>query len=261
MRSVALRLSLISLSAAVLAACAGPAKDISLIPTQTADITSKDGAFTQPLKVKRTKPGCKGDCPTLEVDSLIFPGNKVLTDYVDSQLADMSQFDGNYAAQSSINAFTDYFWQHAGPRDQVILSAKTRYRNQHLSVIELGAWQYLTGAAHGISETRFVNWDHRTNQPLGFNQIIKPNQTQAYVQRLQQAHQNWLKTQESAQADPAEYNRLWPFQPSDNIALTDSGLVVKYNSYDLAPYSSGQPELHIPYPDLEGIVQPQFLPR
>lgn len=261
MRHSSLRLGLLSLSTVILAACATPAKDISLIPTQTTDVTSKDGAFTQPLKVDRTKPGCKGDCPTLKIDSLIFPGNKALTDYVDQQLAEMTHFDGTNALHQNTRSFTDYFWLHAGQRDQVILAAKTRYRNKHLTVIELGAWQYLTGAAHGMSETRFINWDHQNNKPLAFNQIIKPNQTSAFVQRLQQAHQAWLKTQDAAQENPTEYNRLWPFQPNDNIALTDSGVVVKYNSYELAPYSSGQPELHIPYPDLQGILEPAFMPR
>ncbi len=255
------RAGLTALCALVLSACAAPQKDISLIPTQTADVTSKDGVFTQPLQYERQKPGCKGDCPRLKVDSLIFPGNKALTDYVDQQLADMAQFDGTYTAQASVSDFTDYYWVHAGPRDEVILSSKVRYRNQHLTVLELGAWQYLTGAAHGMGEIRFINWDNQKKQALTLKDIVKPNQLPAFIEKLQQAHQRWLATQEAAQENPTEYNRLWPFQPSDNIALTDAGVVVKYNSYEIAPYSSGQPELLIPYPELRGILHPAYLPR
>lgn len=261
MRHSALRLALITLSTVVLAACASSGKDISLIPTQTTEITSQKGVFTQPLVIDRKKANCKGECPSLKVDSLIFPGNKKLTDYVDSQLAAMTQLDGTNPSHPTIAAFSDYFWLHAGDRDQVILAAKTRYRNQNLTVLELGAWQYITGGAHGISETRFLNWNNQNNSPLAFTDIVKPNQTQAFVERLRQSHQRWLAKQDYAQENLSEYNRIWPFQPSDNIALTDSGIVVKYNSYEIAPYSSGQPELHIPYPDLQGILQPQYLPN
>src|SRR3546814_10791128 len=38
-----------------------------------------------------------------------------------------------------------------------VLSAKARYRNRYLTVVELNTWQYYTGAAHGISATQFLN--------------------------------------------------------------------------------------------------------
>lgn len=261
MRSSLFRLGLITGTVFMLAACAGTPKDISLIPTQTGDITSKDGVFTQPLTLNKTKPGCKGSCARIQVDSLVFPGNRALTSYVDQQLAHMATFESRREPSASVLAFMDYYWLQANDRDEVILNAKTRYRNQHITVLELGAWQYLTGAAHGMSEVRFINWDNRTNKPLTLEQIIQPNQLGAFEMQLRDAHRKWLATQEAAQENPDNYNRLWPFQMTHNVGLTDAGLVAKYNSYEIAPYSSGQPELLIPYPQLTGILQPQFLPK
>src|SRR5690606_20833062 len=84
--------------AAVLAACAsGPTENISLIPAQTAEQTSKDGLFTQPIKWERSKPGCKGECPKLELDSIIFPGVPRLTELIDHALATMTDIAGNSA--------------------------------------------------------------------------------------------------------------------------------------------------------------------
>lgn len=260
MQHPALRLVMVGLATTVLAACASAPKEISLIPTQTAEITSQDGAFTQPLQSQRVKPGCKGDCPTIKIDSLIFPGNRVLTDYVDEQLSHMTELDGLNTPHSSLRDFTEYFWQHAGNRDQLVAEAKARYLNSHITVLELNLWQYVTGSAHGMGETRFLNWDNDGNKAIKFNEIVPTNQLAAFNQRLQQAHQKWLLTQDSVIENPVEYSRIWPFQPSQNIALTDSGIVVKYNSYEIAPYSSGQPELHIAYPDLNGIVNPKYLP-
>lgn len=258
----ALRLGLITFSAFVLAACASPTKETSLIPNQTADITSKDGAFTQPLKLDMAKPSCKGECPHLRVNSLIFPGNRKLTEYVDKQLTNMIPLsDLTSTSYKNLQAFADYYWSQAGPRDEVILSAKTRYRNKNLTILELGAWNYVTGAAHGNSEIQFLNWDNERNQPISFAEIVHPAQLQAFNQRLQKAHQAWLKTQDAYQDNPEQYNRLWPFQPSQNIALTDAGVVIRYNSYEIAPYAAGQPELLITYPELKNILQPQYLPR
>lgn len=247
----------------LLTACASqPSSDISLIPTQTDAVTSQDGLFVQPVKWSRTKTDCKGECPKLTVDSVVFPGVPRLTELVDHALAMMTGTgDERVPPYATIAEFETYFWQTAGPRDEVILSAKTRYRNRYLTVIELNSGQYFTGAAHGLTTTQFLNWDNAASQVLGMEQLLVPGASSRYVQALERAHARWLQSLPEAQDDMPTWQRLWPFQPTNNVALTDTGLVAKYDSYEIAPYSSGQPELHIPYSDLHGILKPEYLPR
>lgn len=259
----AARLGLILLVATVLSACASrPSSTISLIPAdQIAQQTSKDGLFSQPVKWERTKPGCKGECPTLKVDSIVFPGVRKLSELIDHALAVMTGIGASQTQPyDTIAQYEDYFWKTAAPRDSALLSAKTRYRNKNITTIELNTWQYYTGGAHGISATQFLNWDNTAEKVLGMAAILQPGQHAAYVKALQQVHSQWLATQSGAQNDPEMYNRIWPFQPSDNFAFTDVGLVIKYDSYQIAPYSSGQPELTIPYSVLQGILKPEYLP-
>ena len=248
----------------VLAGCAsGPSSNITLIPAnQVVSQTERSGVFTQPEKFKRTKPGCRGDCPKITLDSLVFPGNEKLTELVDHALSMMTGLDaGTLPPYTTIAGFEKYFWETAAPRDEVFLAAKTRYRSEGLTVIELDSWQYFTGAAHGVSATQFLNWDNSRQIVLGLAQVLQPGQHEAWVDALKAAHERWLETQDPYKDDPQGYLRLWPFQPSDNFALTDLGVVVKYGSYELAPYSSGQPELVIPYDALQGILKPEFMPR
>lgn len=248
---------------ATLAACAsGPRDNITLIPAdQIAQESSKDGQFTQPLKYKRTKPGCKGECPQIEVDSLVFPGVPILTKLVDHALAVMTGISADSPQPyATLQEYEDYFWQTAAPRDSTVFSAKSRYRSRHLTVIELNTWQYFTGAAHGITATQFLNWNNATGKVLGMADILQPGAHGRYEEALRAAHKRWLAANPDAQNDPAAYDRLWPFQVSENFALTDSGLVVKYDSYQLAPYSHGQPELSIPYNDLQGILKAEYMP-
>lgn len=247
----------------LLAACAtAPSSDISLIPTQTDQISSKEGLFVQPVKWTRSKPGCKGQCPELSVDSLVFPGVPRLTELVDHALAMMTGVgDERVPSYSTIDEFEPYFWQTAASRDSVTLAAKARYRNRHLTVIELNSGQYFTGAAHGLTATQFLNWDNTASRVLGLEQILIPGAYPSYVKALEDAHSRWLQNSPEAQEDLQVWQRLWPFQPTDNVALTDQGVIAKYDSYEIAPYSSGQPELLIRYTDLSGILKPEYLPK
>lgn len=256
------RLALTAVAIGVLAACSsGPSANISRIPVATDQQTSKEGLFVQEVKWKHAKPDCEGDCPTLELDSIVFPGVPKLTELVDHALAMMTGIgDSGPPSYFTIAEYEDYFWKTAAPRDSTLLSAKTRYRNRTLTVIELNSWQYVTGAAHGISATQFLNWDNSIDKVLSLERILQAGQYDAYVAALKQAHSTWRASHPDAQRDIETFNRMWPFQVSENFGFTDQGLVVKYDSYQLAPYSSGQPELLIPYASLQGILRPEFIP-
>src|SRR5690606_27405823 len=83
--------ALLAACVALSAGCAsGPAPNITLIPDATDQVSSRDGLFAQEVKWKRSKPGCEGECPTLEVDTLVFAGNPDLTRLVDHALSLMT---------------------------------------------------------------------------------------------------------------------------------------------------------------------------
>lgn len=248
--------------AALLAGCAGkPSSNITLIPDATDQVTSREGLFTQENKWKRSKPGCEGECPTLEVDTLIFAGNLELTRLVDHALAMMTGVDdGQTPPYGTIAEFEEHYWKVAGSRDSVILAARLRYRSKYLTVVELDSWQYFTGAAHGIGATQFLNWDNERRGVVPLDAILVPGGRERFNEALRRAHERWLAKQPDARADPETWNRMWPFRPSENYAFTDQGIAVKYDTYELAPYSYGQPELLIPYSDLEGVLRVEYAP-
>jgi hypothetical protein len=246
----------------LLAACAsGPKDNLSLIPAELDQQTQKQGLFTQPVEWVGKRPGCRGECPSLHVDSLAFPGHPRLTTLVDHALAMMTWIDTERPAPyDSLASFRDYFWQTAGPRDEAWLTARTRYRNASLTVVGLEASQYRTGMAHGISGSQFLIWDNSTEKALSLDNLLLPGARPAFDAALREAHDRWLRQSPAAQQDPVNFSRMWPFVSSDNVALTDQGVVVKYQPYEIAPYVAGQPELLIPYPRLRGILQPAYLP-
>lgn len=252
------------LLAALLGGCAStpaPRSGGSIIPAQLNAQTQKSGLFSQPDRWTRTLPGCKGECPKLVVDSLVFPGHGKLTALVDHDLASMSWLDANHPPPySTIRQLEAYFWKTAGQRDELELFARTRYRNAHLTVLELEAAQYRTGMAHGISGTRFLIWQNDAGRVLTLDDLLLPGARPAFNAALHEAYLAWRQNDPARREDPENFDRMWPFVASDNAAVTDAGVVVKYQPYEIAPYVAGKPELKIPYPKLRGILRPEYLP-
>ncbi|CAM5791391.1 RsiV family protein [Castellaniella caeni] len=255
-------LPLVLASTLLLGACAsGPKDTLSLIPEQLDQQTSQQGLFAQPVQWTRTRPGCSGTCPKIVMHSLAFPGHPRLTTLVEHALVSMTWLDTKSPAPyDTLPEYESYFWKTAGARDETDLIAKTRYRNQRLTVVELTVGQYQTGMAHGMSGTQFLNWDNRAEKALTIDNLLAPGARPAFDAALREAHTQWLQSNPAVRDDPNDFSRMWPFVSSDNVALTDQGIVVKYQPYEIAPYAWGQPELLIPYPRLRGVLRPQFLP-
>lgn len=252
------------LALALLAGCASsPPANISLpsgVPEPARAEQQVSGLNVERIEWKGTKPGCQGECPTIQIDSVAFPEIPKLTPLVDHVLAYMTGLEPDRPRPyQTLAEYTQYFWQTAQPRDVTIFKAEVKDVSDKIIAIELHTGQYLTGAAHGIPATQYLNWQRDRERVLALDEALLPGQHPAFVEALRRAHQAWLAQNPDAQQDPQAYNRMWPFQESDNFALTRDGVVVKYDAYSIAPYSHGQPELRIPYGELNGILRPEFM--
>ena len=68
---------------------ATPDASSSATPEKLGDLS------TERIKWAANKPGCEGDCPRIEIDSVAFPGIPKLTALVDHVLAYMTGTDAN----------------------------------------------------------------------------------------------------------------------------------------------------------------------
>lgn len=251
---------------AILAGCASSTPSNITLPSSVPELSKTEQQVgdldIEKIQWQGSKPGCEGECPRIEIDSVGFPGIPKLTALIDHALAYMTGLDperpGPY---QTLPEYSQYFWQTAQPRDQTIFKASVKDVSRDIIAIELITGQYPTGAAHGIHATQYLNWQRGPQRVLALDEALLPDQHPAFVAALRRAHQAWLMQNPDAQRDPAAYARMWPFQESDNFALTKDGVIVKYDSYSIAPYSHGQPELVIPYAELNGILRPEFMPR
>lgn len=244
-----------------LAACgSAPPANISL-SKQVAPVADTPALAVEPVKWERSRPGCTADCPTIQVDSVAFPQEPRLSALVDHALATMTGFGPDSQQRSYIDlaGFEPYYWKTAQAGYQVVLKAAVLRQTGNLVVLQLDSYQF-TGGAHGIPATQYLNWQRSPDRVLSLADVLVPGQRPAFMQALRSAHAAWLRGNPDAQDDPARYDKMWPFQESENYALVADGVRVKYDAYSIAPYSHGQPELTIAYSALRGILKPEYLP-
>ena len=242
------------------------------VPAESADessspagaVSSADAVrvASKVVTFKRTKPGCKGtDCPVLNFKRLTFTGYERFNAFLEQTLLSLALVETNRdKAFRDLPELEQYFFQTAKSRDEITLASSVKYRSAEVVVVQLDSYIF-TGGAQRISTTQYLNWLPKSDKLLTLEAMLLPGKLPAFEEALKKQHALWLRKNPLAKDDPAAYTKLWPFEPSDNVALLENGAAVTYDPYRLAPYSFGKPTIYIPYRDLKGILRPELLPK
>ena len=100
---------------------------------------------------------------------------------------------------------TQYFWQTARPRDATF---KARVRAVGgVVAIELHTEQFLTGSAHGIPATQFLNWELGRGRVMALDEALIPGRRAEYVAALRGPTPNGCRATPRARRDPAATTR------------------------------------------------------
>lgn len=204
------------------------------------------------------QPDCQGDsCPLVNVDTLIFPDEAPLSELIEQRLLQMTGNSPDAPLPASLQSYEKAFLLHAKRGWSTYLQAKLREQYDQLVIIEFSSY-LATGGAHGMPGRGFLNYDRTLKKALSLEDMLLPGQTDAFWKLAGQAHQRWLAANQLEQ-NP-EFIRNWPFERTDNVALGQAAVLLKYDVYSIAPYSSGHPQLTIPYSQLQGILKAQYFP-
>ncbi len=239
--------------------------------TNTSESVSSTGTASapEPAKIaskivtfKRTKPDCKGsECPVLNFKRLTFTGYDRFNAFLEQTLLSLALVETNRdKGFRDLPELETYFFKTAKPRDEIALASSVKYMSADVVVLQLDSYIF-TGGAQRISTTQYLNWLPKTDKLLTLEAMLLPGKMPAFEETLKKQHALWIKKNPLAKDDPAAYLKLWPFEPSDNVALLENGAAVTYDPYRLAPYSFGKPTIYIPYRDLKGILRPELLPK
>lgn len=188
---------------------------------------------------------CKSICESAELPAP--SSNKLNQEYADNFVKNIS---GNFAKQLSSPE-----WAPMG------LSLTTSFTCDTVTdrfVTYMGDADLYLGGAHGsylcfgrtivLENARWLTWD-----------IIPDAQDQAFLSLvLKELSSQYFETtpEEAVKNMFLPANKELPFPVTDPI-LTDKGLLVIYQQYEIAPYSSGLPQCVISYDRLKSFVTPQ----
>ena len=200
---------------------------------------------------------CTGkQCPLFNADTLTYADEAPLNAAMQQRLLKLGQFD-QWPATADLAQLEQQFLSRASKGWENYLQAKERQQYGDFIIIELSSYLF-TGGAHGMPGRGFINYQRSQDRVLSLEDLLLPGQEARFWQIAEKAHRFWLHHHD-LDADP-EYMRQWPFQRTPHIALLQDKLILKYDVYSIAPYSSGHPELAINYAELNGVFKPEFLP-
>lgn len=200
---------------------------------------------------------CTGkQCPLFNADTLSYPDEAPLNAEMEQRLVQLGQFD-QWPTTSNLEALEQQFLSRASKGWENYLQAKEREQHDDFIIIELSSYLY-TGGAHGMPGRGFINYQRSQKQVLSLNDLLLPGQEARFWAQAEKAHRFWLRAHD-LDSDP-EYMQNWPFKQTPHIALLKDKLILKYDVYSIAPYSSGHPELAIDYVQLKGVLKPEYLP-
>ena len=89
--------------------------------------------------------------------------------------------------------------------------------------------------------------------------MLKPGKEGAFWRLVEAQHSEWVRKNHTGEL--MDFMRQWPFRATRNIALLRDGILLKYDVGEIAPYSSGHPELNLTYAQLQGVIRERYLPQ
>lgn len=117
---------------------------------------------------------------------------------------------------------------------------------QSPEIISISITSYVnTGGAHGILNISFLNFESITGKQIINTELFT---NIGAVKQLAQIHFNEAIKEKDMLFESDK------FELPENISYTEDGLVLLYNTYEIAPYSTGIIEFSIPFDEIESYL-------
>ncbi|PQV49399.1 uncharacterized protein DUF3298 [Jejuia pallidilutea] len=117
---------------------------------------------------------------------------------------------------------------------------------QSKDIVSIAITAYLnTGGAHGNTNISFLNFDAATGKRILKEKLI--TNTKAFT-NIAKTYFNEELTDKSILFEPES------FTLPENIGISEEGIILLYNTYEIAPYASGIIEFTIPFEKIKNYL-------
>lgn len=138
---------------------------------------------------------------------------------------------------------------------EIVVNFTVTYNQNCALSLYIDRYEY-TGGAHGITHRDSDNWDVKKGRKIDLAELFpKVKNYRAYViQEVNEQIENNMQTENNMYFEdyPNLVNENFQTQ---NFYIVPEGIVVYFQHYEIAPYSSGIPTFTIPFSE-DGVKQP-----
>ena len=172
--------------------------------------------------------------------------NTLLFSEEDSETATLeegiSRFDTEYKNFKSDFEESKLVWE-------ATFDAEVMYQSSEIISIAISSYTN-TGGAHGNSVITFYNFDSISGEILKTSEII--SNLDAFTKIAEQHFMVDVEMEASESIDDYFFGE--PFHLPANIGYNEEGLVLLYNTYEVASYAMGITEFTIPFEEIESLL-------
>ena len=223
---------------------------------------SNELVFEEQSFQKKTTLPCTGDCPSISVKIPVANAVPVVADSINkkvfSVLKEIIYFgekpytskDYNGLLTSFINSYEKL--QKEFPKDkfgwEADIKGSVKYQSENILNIEINHYTY-TGGAHGYQGLRSLLFDPNTGKSITNDELfIDKASFKALAEKKFRAKYK-IPASKSINSSGLMFEKEM-FQLPQNIFFTDKGLLLYYNSYEVASYADGAKELLLSYTEV-----------
>lgn len=226
-----------------------------------------------PVSFEKRQKGCERQaCAEITVDYLKFEQgdelNESLNEKINARIAEnLAAFQFGTTKKQSLDELASLFIENYEkfklefPESQtgwyVRQKVSLSYKGKTFVSIQFDTEAY-TGGAHPITERSFLNVDKEGNVLDRYDHfVISESKLKDLAEDLFRKKQN-IKPSEKL-SDAGFIFKNDQFSLPKSMGFTKAGMVLYYNSYEVADYASGAIEIMIPFNQLKGIYRHKAL--
>lgn len=114
------------------------------------------------------------------------------------------------------------------------------------------SYQFKTGHEFGLYHNEYVNLDLLKKKRLALEDVLKKGAEAKLLDAIYESNLLWLQAHDIEKAQ---------LKLSDNFYFNAQGLIMVYPLYEMADYTTGMPELKVPYEVVANLLKPEYLPN
>ena len=148
-------------------------------------------------------------------------------------------------------SFKAEFPESSEPVWELYIETERTYQSEDIITLAISVYEF-QGGAHGNDKIIFLNLNAETGSILKMKDIIND------LEGFKSLAENHFKKSLNSNTDEPKIEDYFfgePYQLPENIGFSEDGLVMLYNTYEIASYDKGYTEYVIPIDEVEPFLK------